>query len=57
LNQPIEEDGPSKGAVMTQDELDLMLDDYYSARGWNVDGVPTKAKLQELGLSEYSNLI
>jgi len=57
MNQPIDEDGPVKGAVVTQDELDLMLDDYYTARGWNVDGVPTKAKLQELGLSEYSSLI
>jgi aldehyde:ferredoxin oxidoreductase len=57
INQPIEEDGPVKGAVVTQDELDLMLDGYYTARGWNVDGIPTKAKLQELGLSEYSSLI
>jgi aldehyde:ferredoxin oxidoreductase len=57
INQPIEEDGPVKGAVVTQDELDLMLDDYYTSRGWNVDGVPSKAKLQELGLSEYSDLV
>ncbi len=56
-NQPIEEDGPVKGAAVTQDELDLMLDDYYTVRGWNVEGVPSKEKLQELGLSEYSSLI
>ena len=48
MNQPITDDGPAKGAVVTQDELDLLLDDYYQARGWNVEGVPTKAKLQEL---------
>ena len=42
---------PAKGAVVTQDELDLLLDDYYQARGWSVEGVPTKAKLQELGLA------
>ena len=33
MNQPITDDGPAKGAVVTQDELDLMLDDYYQARG------------------------
>ena len=57
MNQPITDDGPAKGAVVTQDELDLMLDDYYQARGWNVDGIPTKAKLQELGLQEYLSII
>lgn len=57
MNQPIQDDGPAKGAVVTQDELDLLLDDYYTARGWNVEGVPTKAKLQELGMKDYSNLI
>ena len=34
MNQPIPDDGPAKGAVVTQDELDLLLDDYYQARGW-----------------------
>jgi aldehyde:ferredoxin oxidoreductase len=57
MNQPITDDGPAKGAVVTQDELDLMLDDYYQARGWNVEGIPTKAKLQELGLQEYLSII
>ena len=50
INQPIADDGPAKGAVVTQDELDLLLDDYYHVRGWNVEGIPTKAKLKELGL-------
>ena len=53
MNQPIADDGPAKGAVVTQEELDLLLDDYYQARGWNVEGVPTKAKLQELGLQDF----
>jgi aldehyde:ferredoxin oxidoreductase len=57
MNEPIQDDGPVKGAVVTQDELDLLIDDYYTARGWNVDGVPTKIKLQELTMNEYSNLI
>ncbi len=57
MNQPISDDGPAKGSVVTQDELNLMLDDYYQARGYDKQGNPTKAKLQELGLEEYSNII
>ena len=57
MNQPITDDGPAKGAVVTQDELDLMLDDYYQARGWNVEGLPTKAKLQALGMQDYQGII
>jgi aldehyde:ferredoxin oxidoreductase len=41
-------DSPSAGAVV---ELDAMLDEYYQARGWDVEtGLPTSAKLKELGL-------
>ena len=54
MNQPIPDDGAAKGAVVTKEELDLMLDDYYQARGWNNKGVPTKAKLKELGLEKYA---
>ena len=57
MNQPIPDDGPVKGAVVTQEELDLLLDDYYTVRGWNVDGVPTKGKLRELAMDEYQNLL
>ncbi len=57
MNQPISDDGPAKGAVVTPDELNLMLDDYYQARGYDKQGIPTKAKLQELGLEEYLDII
>ncbi len=57
MNQPISDEGPAKGAVVTQDELNLMLDDYYEARGWTSKGFPTKAKLAALGLDEYSNIL
>jgi aldehyde:ferredoxin oxidoreductase len=40
-------DGGCKGSVT---ELDKMLPKYYEIRGWGVDGIPTKEKLQELGL-------
>jgi len=56
MNQPITDDGPSKGAIVTQDELDLLIDDYYQARGWTVEGIPPKTKLQELGLQEFKTI-
>jgi aldehyde:ferredoxin oxidoreductase len=40
-------EGPAKGLVS---ELDKMLPQYYEIRGWNADGIPTPAKLSELGL-------
>lgn len=40
--------GPSKGAVS---RLGEMLPAYYSLRGWSDIGVPTPAKLAELGLT------
>jgi aldehyde:ferredoxin oxidoreductase len=39
--------GPGKGLVV---DLDKMLKDYYELRGWDKNGVPTPAKLAELGL-------
>ena len=27
-----------------------LLDTYYKYKGWNMDGIPTKERLQELGL-------
>jgi aldehyde:ferredoxin oxidoreductase len=39
--------GPCKGQVS---KLDQMLPEYYTLRGWDGAGVPTKKKLAELGL-------
>ncbi|MGI9301274.1 MAG: aldehyde ferredoxin oxidoreductase family protein [Gammaproteobacteria bacterium] len=39
--------GTAKGQVA---ELDKMLPEYYEARGWNKDGVPTKKTRERLGL-------
>jgi aldehyde:ferredoxin oxidoreductase len=41
-------DGPAKGVVV---HLDQMLPEYYAARGWSDEGVPTQEKLVELGLA------
>jgi aldehyde:ferredoxin oxidoreductase len=46
LKDPIKT-GPSKGEV---NHLDQMLPEYYGLRGWDEDGVPSKAKLKELAL-------
>jgi aldehyde:ferredoxin oxidoreductase len=44
-------DGPSKGQRITNEELQSMLDNYYELRGWEKEtGIPTSAKLRELGL-------
>jgi aldehyde:ferredoxin oxidoreductase len=55
LEEPLAEgSGPSAGSVL---ELEPMLDEYYSARGWDVEtGLPTRAKLAELGLSDDEGL-
>lgn len=49
--------GVSKGSVTTQQDLDIMLDGYYDARGWTSMGVPKKAKIEELGLDSYTDII
>ncbi|MEM2998978.1 MAG: aldehyde ferredoxin oxidoreductase family protein [Candidatus Bathyarchaeia archaeon] len=57
MNMPIPDDGPVKGAVVTQEELDLLLDDYYESRGWTLEGVPTLAKLKELAMDDVINIV
>jgi aldehyde:ferredoxin oxidoreductase len=57
MNMPIPDDGPVKGAVVTQEELDLLLDDYYASRGWTLEGVPTIEKLKELGMDDALSIV
>jgi aldehyde:ferredoxin oxidoreductase len=43
--------GASKGQLISKEDLKLMLDEYYTVRGWDLKkGTPTRAKLIELGL-------
>ncbi len=43
--------GASKGQLISKEDLNLMLDEYYTVRGWDLKkGTPTRAKLIELGL-------
>ena len=48
--------GLSKGQCLTQKELENMLDDYYTIRGWNLNtGIPTRQKLKKLNL-EFADI-
>ncbi|MEM3190441.1 MAG: aldehyde ferredoxin oxidoreductase C-terminal domain-containing protein [Candidatus Bathyarchaeia archaeon] len=49
--------GPSHIAFISQQELNMMLEDYYLAREWNEKGVPKLEKLKELGLEEFANIV
>ncbi len=41
--------------VLTREDVERWLDDYYDERGWDIKkGIPTKEKLLELGLEELS---
>ncbi|MEM1589745.1 MAG: aldehyde ferredoxin oxidoreductase family protein [Candidatus Bathyarchaeia archaeon] len=57
MNVPIPDEGPSKGAYVSQEELDLMLDDYYEVRGWTKDGIPTPEKLRQLGMDDLIPIV
>lgn len=57
MDVPIPDEGVSKGAHVTQAELDLLLDDYYETRGWTKEGVPTMEKLNEIGLEDLDYIV
>lgn len=42
--------GATKGQLLPLDEFEKMLLEYYGLRGWDRDGRPSDAKLQELGI-------
>jgi aldehyde:ferredoxin oxidoreductase len=47
-----------RGRSIDRDKFKVMIDEYYRHHGWDTNGVPTKKKLEELGLDqEPSNLL
>ncbi len=44
--------GPNQGHYLNKAELDTLLDAYYQARGWDEDGIPTRATLIRVGLDD-----
>jgi aldehyde:ferredoxin oxidoreductase len=57
MHVPVPDEGVAKGAVVSQKEFDIGLDDYYSIRGWTKDGIPTPEKLKELGLDDLVSIV
>jgi aldehyde:ferredoxin oxidoreductase len=53
-NYPVPDEGPAKGACVSDEELQIGLDDYYAVRGWTSEGVPTVEKMKELGLGDLA---
>ena len=43
--------------VLTHEEVEAALDEYYKLAGWTNDGLPTQAALQALGLDWAAALI
>jgi len=57
MNEPLKA-GASKGQVISREDLDTMLDEYYSLRGWDIKtGMPTRAKLTDLGLAYVADAL
>jgi aldehyde:ferredoxin oxidoreductase len=56
-NVPVPDEGPAKGMCVSDEELQLGLDEYYAARGWDSNGVPKVEKLESLGLGEYAYIV
>ncbi len=49
--------GPAKGKVLSEDEFKNCLNKYYDIRKWNIKGIPTKKKINELDLNKYLKII
>jgi aldehyde:ferredoxin oxidoreductase len=43
-------DDVSDGAIIIREQYDEALSGYYEERGWNEEGIPTRALLEDLGL-------
>jgi len=43
-------EGPSAGQAIGEDKFNAMMAEYYTQRGWDASGVPSEAKLSELGI-------
>ncbi len=50
-------DGPNEGHYLTREELDTLLDEYYAARGWDQNGIPTEETLRRVGLADVAETL
>ena len=49
--------GPTDGDAVDKEEFEKARDQYYGMAGWDADGVPTRAKLEELDLEWVADLL
>ena len=55
MDEPIH-GGPHDGVAFSRQKWDKMLDDYYDQAGWDKKtGIPTRAKLEEVGLRDVAD--
>jgi len=45
--------GKAKGITLSEKDFQKSLKEYYSIRGWDEKGIPTKEKIKNLGLQKY----
>ncbi len=55
LDEPLT-DGVARGTHLTHNDLDMMIEAYYEARGWTPKGLIPETKLQGLGLADIVEL-
>jgi aldehyde:ferredoxin oxidoreductase len=50
--------GKFQGEVLDREKFEQMKDEYYELRGWDKEtGIPTRAKLEELGLGDVADAV
>lgn len=57
FEQPLKK-GKYEGAILDKEKFEQMKDEYYELRGWDKStGIPTKEKLEELGLKDVADAV
>jgi aldehyde:ferredoxin oxidoreductase len=47
----------SEGSIIDRKEFEAMLDEYYTVRGWDSQGIPSRETLTKLNISAYAKLV
>ena len=47
-------DGPNQGHCISRKEVDILLDEYYTLRGWDENGIPRAETLKRFGLADVA---
>jgi aldehyde:ferredoxin oxidoreductase len=56
MNDPVP-DGPNQGHCISRREVDILLDEYYTLRGWDANGIPKAETLIAMGLADVAETI